>query len=152
MKKTILSIIFILIFNFPFIFYSCTYSMVRHPMNIENFFVEYSSLKPKDFSQKISELKSKIGKDRSSDEYIYLRLAVLYIHRNNPSPDYHSALKALDAFSTETTKEIMEGVENLKNILKEIIKLQKENTELKDKIDKLGVLDIKIEEIREQSK
>lgn len=127
--------------------------MIQPPINIESLFVEYSSLKPKDFQQKISELKSKIGKDKSLDEYVYLRIAILHIHRNNPSPDYQSALKALESFSsTETTKEIIEEVENLKNLIKEIIKLQKENKELKDKIDKLGVLDIKIEEIREQSK
>lgn len=78
---------------------------------------------------------------------------MIYAHSNNPNPNYSRALKSIEAFIKMNPDEGEMGeIKSFAAILQEIVRLEKENKDLNEKIKKLEILDIKIEEIREQSK
>ncbi|MCE5195462.1 MAG: hypothetical protein LLF28_08470 [Nitrospiraceae bacterium] len=91
---------------------------------------------------------------------VHLRLAVLYSSYKNPNPNYYMALKELEAYillDPDGAKN--EEIQNLLGLLREIDKakhkaaqIMRENKELKDTMEKLKALDIKMEQKRKKVK
>ncbi|PNX51074.1 MAG: hypothetical protein BV458_12060 [Thermoplasmata archaeon M9B2D] len=113
---------------------------------------------PKDITKYERILKEKPDKETLASAY--LRLASLYSSHRNPSPDYARTLKLLNNYSTlEPDKAKSETFQYWYSIISYINKLrqqtaglQKENAELKEVIEELKHLDIRIEEKRKQVK
>lgn len=151
MKKLALLIIFT--FSCSLILISCMLNVRQTPTNLTDIFRSYSPLSRKDFLKEKAYLENLAEKGNPVDEEIYLRLAAIYVHSNNPNPNYSRALKSIESFIKMNPEAGEMGeIKSFVAILREIVKLEKENKDLNEKIKKLEILDIKIEEIREQSK
>lgn len=135
----------------------------------------FSDLKPADFASEITQYKAaRNDADPSVSSRAHYRLATLYSHHNNPSPDYSAALKELEAFialdpqkgSTDDVRhrlallrELERAVSENRKLLKENRELKnsseqlaRENRELKDTLEKMERLDIMIEEKRKKQR
>jgi hypothetical protein len=86
-----------------------------------------------------------------------LQLAKLYSSHKNPRPNYQRALKRLEMYlSFDPTQGETDEMQNWLALLRELVRerdeLRKENRELKDTVEELKNLDIKMEEKRKQVK
>lgn len=133
-----------------------------------------SGLKPSDFANEIqkSRTAARSDPDPARRATAHYRLAVLYSHHNNPSPDYSLALKELETFialdpqrgnidevrdrlallrelerSNGENRKLLKENRELRNSVEQ---LTRENRELKDTLEKMERLDIMIEEKRKK--
>lgn len=112
--------------------------------------------------------------DNALKAQTYLRLAMWHVSHANPNQNYSRALKELGVYVSLTpdnevpeavrdwivalqeidrvTQEIDRGTEDLKKAKQRANQLSRENKELKDSIEKLKALDLKMEEKRRQVK
>jgi len=113
---------------------------------------------PKEITKYEQVLKEK--PDKETLAAAYLQLASLYSSHRNPSPDYVRTLKLLNDYSTlepdkakaETFQYWYSIISYINKLRHETAGLQKENAELKEVIEELKHLDIRIEEKRKQVK
>lgn len=133
----------------------------------------FFDLKPADFTTEIQQYKAaRNDPDSSVRATSHYRLAVLYSHHSNPSPDYPLALKELEAFiALDPQRAATDEVRNRLTLLRELERangenrklikenrelknsveqLTRENREFKDTLEKMERLDIMIEEKRKK--
>ncbi len=129
----------------------------------------YNKSNPEELQGEIKRLEEIVRKNSDSTDrgMTHLQLALLYSSHNNLFPNYHLALKELEAYvslnpARGSKAEIRRLVASLREIVRlsednEVLKqkieqLKKENKELKGTIEELKNLDIKIEEKRKKIK
>lgn len=129
----------------------------------------YSKVKPDNLSNDIRRLEEivKNNTDSSMLAEAHFQLALLYSSYKNPNPNYQQALKELEAYiSLSPSGEVSEGIQNLLSILRELDKtiednkkikqqnslLIRESKELKESVEQLKNLDIKMEEKKKKVK
>lgn len=135
-------------------------------------YYEYGSLRPYEFQNEIERLQKSIQEmpDTPDAAKAHIQLAFLYSHYRNPAPDYSRALQQLETYVLSDTKGGRQDyVQNWLRMLKEIsaaavanedlngkmeqmkkdtARLEKENAEMKEKLEKLKHLDIELEQKR----
>lgn len=135
-------------------------------------YYEYEGLRPADFQNEIGRLQRFLQKTPDSPDAAkaHIQLAFLYSHYRNPSPDYYRALEQLTQYASldpggsrqasvqnwfRMLQEITAAVsvnEDLKGkaeqMKKEIARLEKENAEMREKLEQLKHLDIELEQKR----
>lgn len=128
-----------------------------------------SELKPISLLEEIEQLEAMIpvNTDISFQRKAHLRLAMLYLDNKNMKPNYINALKELEIYikiDLERGKSI--EIQSLLTVLREVGRLNdenkkikvkieqvlKENAEIKETVEELKTLDLKIEERRRQAK
>jgi len=115
----------------------------------------YEDLKYPNFPKEIARLQTVAEKtqDMSGRAAIHLQLALLYSHYKNPAPNYRKALLEIEAYvSLEPEGGKADVIQNWLAMLKEIIRLGRENKDMKEKIGQLQYLDIELEKSRKQIK
>ncbi len=146
---------YLFVFLIAAILSSCTYVGIKKDVNPFLIYAHYSELKAADFPKEIAKLESIIQKpeENSSLAAIRLNLSILHSHYRNPSPNYQKALKEFETFvSLDSTGGKTDLIQNWLAMLKEIVRLEKENKDFKDKVEKLKYLDIELEEKRKMVK
>ncbi|MGE5894338.1 MAG: hypothetical protein ACM34I_09810 [bacterium] len=110
-------------------------------------------VKPRSFSGEIKRLENIVQKhgDSSDRAEAYLQLSSLYASYKNPAPDYQRALKSLEAcIALQPSFAKSAEIENWLAVLRELNRMYKEYNDMKDTVEKLQHLDIKMEEKRKQ--
>lgn len=129
----------------------------------------YSKVKPDNLSNDIGRLEEivKNNTDSSMLAKAHFQLALLYSSYKNPNPNYQQALKELEVYiSLNPSGEVSEGIQNLLSILRELDKIIEDNKKikqqnsllireskgLKESVEQLKNLDIKMEEKKKKVK
>lgn len=150
-KRSILYFLFFILLGCP---PSHETSRTEYPACMEaqflTIFREYSSIMPEDFAREIKEIEESSGITLSEEDKTlrHLRLAILLSHYKNPRPDYQRSLKELDIYLLSARYEDKAVLSNFQALLREIIRLEREEKELKMKLELLKSLDIDIEKKR----
>ncbi|MEW6417958.1 MAG: hypothetical protein AB1480_07530 [Nitrospirota bacterium] len=113
--------------------------------------MRYEDLKSSGFHKEITRLQAIAEKHRDKPDraMIHLQLALLYSHYKNPTPNYHRALKELETYvSLDPEGGKADVIQNWLTMLKEIVKLGRENEDMKEKLERLKYLDIELEKTR----
>ncbi len=130
----------------------------QHPLPVfVAVFNEYRNIESDRIKEKIKEIKEALK--ISNDPSLNLRLSILLCHYKNDKPDYQNALKELELYLSSSDAEREEILLTFYSLLKEIAnlsrdiaRLDKDNRELKNKIELLKSLDVEIEKKRIRSK
>ncbi len=129
----------------------------------------YDIAVPDDFRKEIESLSVGIVvyADKRERAQVYLKMAILSCHHKNPFPDYDGALEELDRYmELDPAGAADDEVLQLRRFLRAITTLQEENEkldsdvkklgtevdEMKESIEKLKSLDIRMEQKRQQVK
>ncbi|HAM51736.1 MAG TPA: hypothetical protein DCP92_14025 [Nitrospiraceae bacterium] len=129
----------------------CTPANVQKETNLETFFQRYAEMKPGRFHKEIEQLQENAQKplDSPASAPVHLQLALLYGHHRNQAPNYSMALKELETYISLAPEEgKAEMIQNWLSLLKEIVRLDRENKEMKEKVEQLKDLDIELEKRR----
>jgi len=120
-------------------------------------FNEYKNIESDGIKEKILEIKEDLK--ISNNPSLHLRLSILLCHYKNDKPDYQRALKELELYLSSADAEKEEILLSFYSLLKEIAnlssniaRLEKNNRELKEKLELLKSLDVEIEKKRIRSK
>ncbi len=108
-------------------------------------------LKPDEYSMEIMRLNDVIKSHPRQSERIKARyhLSSLYLSYKNPKKDYKKALEQLNIYISLDSKAIKQNdVRNCLSLLREIERLDSENMELNQTIEKLQTLDFQVEQKR----
>lgn len=146
---------YLFVFSLSAILSSCTYVGIKKDVNPFLIYAHYSELKSSDFPKEIAELEAIVQKPEGNSNLADLRLtlSILHSHYRNPSPNYQKALKEFEMFvSLDNAGGKTDLIQNWLAMLKEIVRLEKENKDFKDKVEKLKYLDIELEEKRKMVK
>lgn len=126
-------------------------------------------LKGLKLTREITQMEAQISKstDLSFQSKAHLRLAMLYLHNNNPAPQYTAALKELELYVSidgdgakrieiqvliRALRELARVNDDNRKLKAKIDQLAKENSEIKKTFEDLKSLDLKMEEKRRQVK
>lgn len=129
----------------------CASMGVQKGANLYRIHTHYKELKPSGFHKEIARLKAihEKPKDTSGDVMAHLQLALLYSHYKNPTPNYYRALKELETYvSLDAEGGKADVIQNWLKMLKEIVRLDRENMGMKEKVEQLQYLDIELEKSR----
>ncbi len=133
----------------------CTQTSVRKDTKFYTIHTLYEGLKYPDFPKEIARLQAVAEKtqDMSGRAVTHLQLALLYSHYKNPAPNYHKALMEIETYvSLEPEGGKADVIQNWLTMLKEIIRLGRENKNIKENIEQLQYLDSELEKSRKQIK
>ncbi|MEW6584151.1 MAG: hypothetical protein AB1442_00920 [Nitrospirota bacterium] len=121
-----------------------------------------SNVKPENIANEIKRFEKITGGDAdpSGRAEAHLQLAKLYSSYKNPKPDYRRALRELEEYlSLEPAKAKIYEMQNWLALLRELARMDEELqkarhtiSELKDAVEKLKDIDIKMEEKKKQVK
>jgi len=113
---------------------------------------KYSDIKEREVGEEISQVKESL-KNRQDNGSLYLSLAVLYSHANNPAPDYSIALHYMEEYIKENPSQAESGdIKTFALLLRKYVKLQAENKEWKEKIENIEKLNIQMEKLKKENK
>jgi hypothetical protein len=129
----------------------CTLIGIQKDTNLYTVYMRYEDLKSPGFHKEITRLQAITEKpqDTHGRAMIHLQLALLYSHYENPTPNYHRALKELETYvSLYPEGGKADVIQNWLTMLKEIVKLSMENKDMKEKLEQLQNLDIELEKTR----
>lgn len=130
-----------------FLFSGCSTLFKKPEVDPPIFQVDISKLSPEDYPARIEQLEEIVQNHESvaMRNRARIHIALLYMHYNNPSPDYSLALKYLDEFEAvgtdvERINEINTNVEALRKmeaLIRDYEKLEKEYALLKEENEQL---------------
>lgn len=130
----------------------CAPPNIQKEANIETISLHYADLKPSHFHNEIERLQEAAPKTQhpAARALLHLRLALLFAHHRNQAPNYSLALKELETYvSLAPEGGKAEIIQDWLSLLTEIVRLETENKEMKEKMEQLKDLDIELEKRRQ---
>jgi hypothetical protein len=129
----------------------CAPPNLQKGTNLETISLQYAELKPPSFHKEIERLQENAQKpqDPADNALVHLRLSLLFAHHRNQAPNYSLALKELETYTSLAPEEgKSEIIQDWLSLLREIVRLDRENKEMKEKMEQLKDLDIELEKRR----
>ncbi|MFZ3072683.1 MAG: hypothetical protein WA162_05525 [Thermodesulfobacteriota bacterium] len=104
------------------------------------------------FSSRIESLAAALRKE-PGNAGLHYKLSGLYSHRNNPSKDYHKALYEIKKYiAAEDKGKVADYVLEKEGMLQAIVDCDNESKKLKEVIEQLKALDVRMEQERKLKK